>query len=859
MRNFLVIVLACLSSLPSHAGIYSFGGGCASMGAWSKAALSQADTISRVVQTLKDNPDCKGIESILPKISIANDALAKIADDGSGPATKRAERMESLPAELGSLRNFAVASPELKEDVLKLLTLKSFEGASIIAETGGKATPGAPAPAANSPESIASGLTALNTRVRRASSVGMEMLDQVLMTLPNYNRCLIGQPDQGLALLSATVKLTAAFVSSQDGIANRMSNSISHLVTYLRTSKFTSILRTTDESEFWLSMSCLIETTTQTYCAARDAQHLLAYSLKNLDLKPNVAGTVTTGNPLEGYYVLTRDIPRVSSWLQKVMFGIKPKLQSDASYKNKILSDIFNVQLDINRIQGIYAENTINYGTLTTLEQKQNFLISLIGKLLNSLGSNSENSDKMNFFALATSPILMPFKLIGKTALPEDCIPNPNKPRVLSWDEWMRKEEKFQPEFHTPDQLLTTIGQQLEVLIAGAEAAASNYFQSRLIVDMADLVTDAVTGQTHTVMGSLARIHAYLQQLEKRITSDEGGDIILAASIGDTARHIRQVLATYEEVKGTIASNIKRDITLETEQVNNLYKKIIESAYKEFNVITQRDTFLSNRVAKFIQHDYVMRIKANTRMSTHEREILLETGNDLLYRLTSVTNDNPTAIKNDLASAQVVNKRNLEGLEMLLKESLYPTIEEVGLIASGKAPSDADLRKKAMYRMYRDNYKRYYNPNRSFLENALGANWAFNEHLLMGGLSVWFYGARHPELYPMRIQNGNRLRGKDDEFGSFAQFKAKLCIQTLAFEDRKFFERVCRGSVLKSAFDVENANLPSSQITLNADYDSFMTKERKSAPVDATSVCAFQNFSRRNQVYWMTFDLYSRE
>ena len=102
MRNFLVIVLACLSSLPSHAGIYSFGGGCASMGAWSKAALSQADTISRVVQTLKDNPDCKGIESILPKISIANDALAKIADDGSGPATKRAERMESLPAELGS-------------------------------------------------------------------------------------------------------------------------------------------------------------------------------------------------------------------------------------------------------------------------------------------------------------------------------------------------------------------------------------------------------------------------------------------------------------------------------------------------------------------------------------------------------------------------------------------------------------------------------------------------------------------------------------------------------------------------------------------------------------------------------------
>ncbi len=858
MKKFIALIV-CLTQFSAQAGVYSFGGGCSSLGAWSKAALSQADTIAKVVQSLKDNPDCKGIESIIPKISIASDALSKIGEDTSGaPASKRAERVESLPSELVSLRNFVVGSPELKEDVLKLLTYKSFEGASLVAESGGKEGASAPNPA----ESIATGLSSLNNRVRRASSIGMEMLDQVLTTLPNYNRCLVGQPDQGLAILSATVKLTAAFVSSQDGIANKMSNSISHLVTYLRNSKFTSILRVSDESEFWLSMSCLMETTTQTYCAARDAQHLLTYSIKNMSFKPQSDGTVTTSNPLEGYYVLTRDIPRVSEWLQKVMFGIKPKLQSDATYKNKILTDIHQVQLDINRIQGIFAENKINYGTLTTLEQKQNFLIGLLTKLLDNLGGGGGEGydrDKMNFFALATSPNLMPFKLIGRNTIPDECFRRPDKLNVLSWDEWMRDQEKFQLEFHNPDALLVIIGQQLDTMIAAAEIAASNYFQNRMIVDMADLVTDAVTGQTHTVISSLRRINSYLLSFQKRLMADENGDIILVASVSDTAKHIQKVLYTYDKVKKDITDSINSNSSLDTEQINDLYKSIIEAAYKEFNVITQRDTYLSNRVSKFIQHDYVMRIKSNTKMTPHEREILLETGNELLYRITSVTSTNPTLIKDDLAAAQVVNKRNIESLEMLLKESLYPTIEELGMIADGKAPTDRDLRKKAIYRMYRDSYARYVNPSNTRFENAIGGAWAFGENFFTGGLSTWFYGMRHPDLYPTRLFTTPRVRGADDEFKSFDQFKAKLCLQTLSFEDRKFFELVCRGSVLRSAFDVENPELPASQITLNGDYDAYMTTDRKNKPVDPSSICAFQTYARRNQVYWMTLDLYSRE
>ena len=87
---FRFLALVSITCVPALAGTYSFGGGCASVGAWSQAALTQTKTILGIVETLKNDPNCKGIESIVPKLKIAEDALN--TPEGE---TKRTDRIES--------------------------------------------------------------------------------------------------------------------------------------------------------------------------------------------------------------------------------------------------------------------------------------------------------------------------------------------------------------------------------------------------------------------------------------------------------------------------------------------------------------------------------------------------------------------------------------------------------------------------------------------------------------------------------------------------------------------------------------------------------------------------------------------
>ena len=68
-------LISVLASSTSNAGEYSFGGGCPSQGAWTQIALSQTQSITAVVNQLKNNPACKGIESVLGDLTTASSLL----------------------------------------------------------------------------------------------------------------------------------------------------------------------------------------------------------------------------------------------------------------------------------------------------------------------------------------------------------------------------------------------------------------------------------------------------------------------------------------------------------------------------------------------------------------------------------------------------------------------------------------------------------------------------------------------------------------------------------------------------------------------------------------------------------------
>ncbi len=842
---FAVLALTCLSGT-AHAGVYSFGGACASLGSWSQAALNQTQTIIQVVETLKDNPDCKGIESIVPKIQIAQKQMESTPGE-----EERTDRTESIPNEVSALRGVAVSSPDLKEDVLKLLASRTMEGAALSSEI--------PMAAAGPVGAAVVGAQVLQTKMRRASLTGIEMLNQAMAVLPSYDRCLIGRPSQGLAMLGAAVKLSAAFASSEEGVASKMGDTIANLVTMLRNRKFTKALRNLDETQFWLSMSCLMETTAQSYCAAHDARTILNYGMSQMQ---NAKGTTgQPGNPLEGYYVLTRDIPVVSEWMQKIQFGITPKLSSDATFKNRVWTDVTSLITETNSLRGLYSEQMLTYSTLQDVASKRATLMKLIRSLTSRLLGNVEAAEQqLNFFTMTVIEEAIPFKLIGLDQIPPECASNDKGQFIMPWDVWMQNGGNFQPQFKDPDALAKVIGQQLEELIGSALTKASLYFQQRMIVDMPNLVSESVTSQTVTVVQSLTQIEKYLASLEKKIIASKD-DLILIPNIRNTRARILRVLQSYQAVRDVVAKlpddPLKEDAKVE-EEIKEAYKAIIEKAYEQFNILLQKDTFLATRLGTFIHYDYAMRIKKGEDMSRYEEDVLKVSGKDLLNRILQVNSSNPTMALNDLSAAQVVNKRNLRDLEQLFRESLYPVIGELDGIVKHYKPNDLGRQMLFAQRTFRDSFK-YSGSNVDFrdpFQLGVAYLWAFGTTVqthfrqLMPATRNFLWSA----YFPFQVNQKQPFARADDEFGSFDQFRAKLCTQTLGFEDRKYFAQVCRGSELKSAFDLGEHPM-AARFELSVKYDKFLNDDTRFAPVKSDSICAFHNYARRNLVYWLTQDL----
>ena len=123
-----IVVLVFIASAECFArdDTYSFGGSCPSQGAWTQMALAQTKTIQSVIEKLKDNPKCKGIESILTDISQASSAMTVPANQ-----VTETSNLESLPGEIDALRKVFNSPGGMKTEIQNLLFKKTMTAASL--------------------------------------------------------------------------------------------------------------------------------------------------------------------------------------------------------------------------------------------------------------------------------------------------------------------------------------------------------------------------------------------------------------------------------------------------------------------------------------------------------------------------------------------------------------------------------------------------------------------------------------------------------------------------------------------------------------------------------------------------------
>jgi hypothetical protein len=249
-------------------------------------------------------------------------------------------------------------------------------------------------------------------------------------------------------------------------------------------------------------------------------------------------------------------------------------------------------------------------------------------------------------------------------------------------------------------------------------------------------------------------------------------------------------------------------------QMTRSFQDVIMAVYLEFNILLQRDSFFSTRLGTYVRMDYSLRARHED-FSQYTNALLITAGRNVLDRLQEYQKFNIAEAESDLSTANVINMTNLEQME-----NLSVSYMEDYLI---------DLNKRAGHSFA-------YVNDPSLLRT-----------LIIGQKSTWY-------------------AVKQDQADNEAEnVRAKVCIQTLAFQRYRHFINLCQGAVLKSTLIAQNGlkNMPLT-VEYNKLYlersnnDNLFNRYSNSSVLPASNrfsnVCALRDYYRNNLVAWLTRD-----
>lgn len=819
----LTLLFLSLSSFAQDDGssAYAFGGACASQGTWTQNALSTTQTLRRVALRLRDDKNCRNLQKNNENHLLALEQSVQSVSD----SPRKVQRLSEIPDELGALRSFGSQSSAAKKQVLRLMLDRSIEKATISSDVNGQA----------------GRLMDFGSRVNRSTSTGIALLNQVVADLPRMEECLVGDKSQIMGTyIASAVKIAAAFGSSNESsIGSKLATTISKLTEYARDQKFAKALRKLNQQEFMTSMSCLMEISSLSYCQARDAMGLFKEGVKN-EKNPNISkDVINPSNPFSGQYVLNTHVPNITKWIQKVQVGVDPKLPTDAEFQNKINQEVTDFFKKVKTLLGDYNSKLDTIKKMSSLEQKQNAVLTLLLSVTEKMIRSGHGDDQVNFFTMAKTYLKIPFFLIGMDTVP-DQVSGVTMPQ-LGYDQWLTSRMNTIPAFNDPIALAETIRSNMNLLIREANIAAIEYYNHWYIVDKPALVNESLVDMNYTVKGSLRAIQIYLEVARKRIVAYKG-DATLVPTIDDTNARIGKILQSYNQLEA-IGENWKRrksaQITAAELQTSAIaFDNHINTVFEELNVLHSKSGFLANRMVNIVYNDYILLIKNRVDFTPYQEQIFISEGMAAFDRMIQLYNGNRSDTESDLKTALQVNSGNLYALEKFLKDSVAGQISEFKMIADG-VESGSPTFFKNMNRIMRDIMR-----ERKELYNRSTFSWV-NEALKNPVAQIPYYWYKHSDRYT------SEWSGREDEYGSAQFLYSKFCIQALAFPSQIGIESQCREAILKGPYEIASHAAHYDRIIDIYLKDKRYSPTMRKAMNFSNRVCAYNDHKRRVMVHQM--------
>lgn len=750
----------------------SFGGTCVSQGSWTATALAHSQDIKNVLLQLQDDENCNGIYSAFSGIAMPEYS----AEDN--------EAKEVMDGNISSIASALKTGEPANQMVLKSLLGNMIDRVGLSFKTD-----------------------ITNTKRKAAMEVGMQGLNNLFDQLPKFDSCLIENSGLAASLLTGSIKMMSAYASSGETNLSKFADTLARFNKFMRMRKFSKVISKLDEVQLAMSISCILESASENYCKAKDAYELLDFATKEDEVYFKSIQSDKNFNPLEGYFILTRETPIISEWLQKVMFGVTPRTIADADFKNQVIENVNDFLKQENALFGYIEQQSIEFKALSGIDSQRNHVFEMVKGVSNQIQRGAGRGDAgINFFERSMLLNKIPFYLIGREEIPAEVAANSDGRFVMNPWEYMEQGGKFLPEFTKPDELLETVKSRLTGLLTLAKNNASLYFQQRLIVDKQNLVAESFVSQTISVFDAFGRIDDYLTKLIERAKENRSvADLGVLATMIETRENIRNIIREYDRLKDILNKKLDNvlageidDSIAQDQEVYDIILDIIAKVYLEFNVILQRDTYILNRMATIVRYDYMFYTKNSDKLTEYQRDLLTVASKNVIELLTGSYQKNPALVKQDLAAAQTVNRTNLAALEEIFRDSMFQMIARIKLVADGHGDG--------WWSQWTNSWGRWLKDADSFdgMETRLATSDEYTSVLgrindgMPDPVTLLYSSFMRRDRYRVsgRIFERAAIQ-RDDEYGSFEQLKSRFCFQTLPFSNYyAFYRDLCEGSVL---------------------------------------------------------------
>lgn len=848
MTKTLLNVTAAAALLTSSAhGAARFSGGlCASQGNWLQTSLQQSELVSNAIQALRNDPSCKALISAVESSPKFDAASRQAVTDGRITSYANFNRELSAlsdylkPSRLGGLDG--MPDKQFQDLVYNVVFNKSYDAIKNIQADPdmGKLTD----MQRSSLQDVGLRMQAFLQKSEEIANMTMATAQNIVRALPESKLCLDNRPSEAIAIFSSVVHGAASLVSG--GRVNGVGEFLASLMNYSREMNYVSALAPIERARFEASVSCLIESTSESYCAMQDAEDALDF-MKGIDRDATrkaqtrliLANTDAdpVANPLGGLIILMRDIPVIQSWMQKVLFGIDPRLSIEAKMKNDYWQSFLNFIMSVNSLQAdfrdkekLYLDGAETKSKAAKLSQIRDIHDQIMGNIAGGGGGPGVVSNGISFYTRTRSADAIRFYLIGLDSIPADFNPEQRSFDTL-WNNYTNNESHG---FNNPDQLLQTIKSRLWSLMDQAKSEANAFFAQRMVVDPQNLVTEAMKGPGVSPYQGFEHLRVYYTNVAKKLAASAKAlendpeqrvrrRLLLAQIplLRDSARRLEKIIASLDKI-----ASIPEDA--DENQMIEANREVMNIIYDTGNMLVSRDSFFGTRMQTALQADLSDTLWSNRNLTDRQSQMLYSVGSDIVLRLSNFFGDDPTTQRTDLSQAKVIQITNLKSVEQLFAKTMYHQIIELHCQLNGGV--------SCTYSNTR------LDPSKDPQSVA-----AINENIRRGKAGQGLVWKWTEKLY----------KPTEDSY-AHEQLLAKLCVQTLAFENRDLFSTLCAGTKLISEF-AESSN----RLDLNLDYDAALAQikamkaETTKGHIDRArgqAVCSMRSYLRKNHIFQMYKD-----